>query len=620
VPRILLAEGHAPTRDFVAASLDQAGFEVAAVDDPARAYELYAAERPDVVVLGADGPAGPAARLAAWLRGADPRVLLVVIDREHLGKAFGLPALMQLKPNAYVSDPTRRDLVAKVQQLVAQAGERPRPRGAARVLARAPAFHGEAKPGVVPRLVHQIWRSLSDGILVLEGAGPTRRVSFLGGSPVAARSDDPDESLLRWLAQSGRMDPAAHAAALENMAGGLSPGAALIAAGIAEPGEPLEATLRAHLRAVVIRAVAARADRWRFHAGGEFAGDGPTLQLQPLPLVLEGARLGMVPRSFHDALRAVTEAYPVRSGEFQQLLSALALSSSDLRLALTLDGRLDVKAWLAARPSELKEALSLLWFLSMIGAVEFQEAPAPETPYAAAPRRRRALPLERAEAIRQAALQILPGSYFRALALDFAADSEEVERAYQAVASRFHPDGFAEYDLGDLEDLLAAIQDKLTAAYRVLADGEKRRAYQSFLLGRFELAGARRPGADLDAEIALKRGERALRARHHAAAVGALRQAVERSPKEPEYVAMLAFAELFDPVRAPEARAQEARRLARRAIGLAPDHVRATAALVLAEDALGDIAEARRLALAALRVHPQSEVLKRVLFRVNRVR
>jgi Flp pilus assembly protein TadD len=83
---------------------------------------------------------------------------------------------------------------------------------------------------------------------------------------------------------------------------------------------------------------------------------------------------------------------------------------------------------------------------------------------------------------------------------------------------------------------------------------------------------------------------------------------------------MLAFAELFDPVLPPEERAHEARRIARKALALVPDHPRATVALALAEDALGDTAEARRLALAALRVHPQSEVLKRALFRVNRVR
>jgi tetratricopeptide (TPR) repeat protein len=194
-----------------------------------------------------------------------------------------------------------------------------------------------------------------------------------------------------------------------------------------------------------------------------------------------------------------------------------------------------------------------------------------------------------------------------------------VERAYQEVSARFHPDGFAEYEVGDLEDLLGAVQDKVTAAHRVLGNDEKRRAYLSFLMLRFELTGARRPGIDVDAEVALKRGERALRARRNAEAVSALKDAVERNAKEPEYVAMLGFAELFDPVLPASERVAEARRCARRALSLAPEHPRALAVLALAEAMGGDLAEARRTAVAALKIHPQSEVLKQVLHRANRV-
>jgi Flp pilus assembly protein TadD len=83
---------------------------------------------------------------------------------------------------------------------------------------------------------------------------------------------------------------------------------------------------------------------------------------------------------------------------------------------------------------------------------------------------------------------------------------------------------------------------------------------------------------------------------------------------------MLAFAELFDPVLARTDRAQEARRAARKALALAPDHPRASAVLALAEEALGGVGEARRIVLAALKVHPASAVLKQVLHRLNRPR
>lgn len=623
MPRILLAEGHGPTREFVTRSFSNAGFEVLTAQDPAEAYEVFASQRPVVVILGADFADGGAAALAGRLRAADARALVVVTDKEHLGRAVGLQGLLPVKANAYVADPTKKELVEKVQHLVAQAAvSRHAPtRGAALVLSRGPAGRGNLKPGAVARTLHQIWRALSEGILVLEQGGRERRLLFLRGAPVACQSDDPAETLVGWLAASGRIDPPRRAAALEGMASGLSPGAALIAAGVLEPGEPLREAMRDHVRAMVVRAVAAKDGRWRFHPGPEFSTEIHAAPMAPLPAILEGARAGIPSKHFADALRGVMDAYPARTGEFQQLLPACALSAHDLRLALSLDGRDTTRAWLDARQKELKEALSLLWFLGLVSGVAFQEEPAAGDAYArAAPRKKKPLPPERAEALRQAALQILPGTYFQALGVDIGADTPEVERAYHEVASRFHPDGFAEYEAGDVADLLAAVQDKVTAAWRVLSSEEKRRAYLSFLLPKLELVGARRPGIDLDAEVALKRGERALLARRSAEAVQALRVAVERNPKEPEYHAMLGFAELFDPVLPPASRAQEARRAARRALGLAPEHPRATVVLALAEEALGDAAEARRVVLSALKAHPGSEVLKQALHRLNRTR
>ena len=622
--RVLLAEGHGPTREFVTQSLAAAGYEVLVADDPQQAYELYASQRPAAVVLGVDFAYPAAAALAQRLREVDPRVLVVAADKEHLGKARGLQAVLPLKANAYVADPTSRQLVDKVQHLVAQsaAAATAALRGAQLVLSRAPSARGEVKPGVVARLLHQIWRAFSEGILVVDEGGQERRVFFLRGVPVAFRSPDPAETLVGWLAASGRVDEAARATALEGMASGLSPGAALIAAGVLEPGEPLQAALRAHAKAMIVAVVGAKEGRWRFHSGAEFAAEVHPAEVLPLPAVLEGARAAIPAKHFADALKAVMDAYPVRTAEFQQLLPAAALSSSDLRLALALEGRATTREFLDARQKDLKEALSLVWFLSLIGAAAFHDERAEgDDVYGKAPaRKRKPLPADRAEALRQAALQILPGTYFHALGLDIAADAAEAERAYQEVSRRFHPDGFAEYDVGDLADLLGAVQDKVTAAYRVLSSDEKRRAYLSFLLLKLELTGVRRAGIDVDAETALKKGERALLARRNAEAVAALAAAVERNPKEPEYHAMLGFAELYDPVLPPSHRAAEARRCARKALQLAPEHARAAAVLALAEAMTGDAAEARKVVVAGLKTHPTSEVLKAVLHRLNRAR
>ena len=621
MPRILLAEVHDATRATVHDALVACGHDVLMAANPRGLPDLYAVHRPDAVVAGADVP--ELVDLVGRLRQLDPRLLLLVADKGHLGQAHGIQAVVPLHANAYVADATSAELTDKLTLLLSQqAAARARLRGVPLLLARAPAAQGEVRPGVVARLVHQVWRSLSEGVLVLAGEGPERRLFFQRGVPVAVESDDPAEALAGWLGEAGRLDEEARRAAEDFMAGGLTPGAALIAAGVLEPGEPLQAALRAHLRTLLVKSVGSRAGLWRFHAGDEFAAQLQLAEVLPLPPLLEGARQHLPVKHFADALKAVLQAYPTHTSDFEQLIPAIGLGALDLHLARALDGQTTTRAVLEANKSDLKQALSLLWFLSMIGAVVFHdaaEAPTVEAVAAgAAPRARPALPPDRAEAVRQAALRILPGTYFHALGVDIAADSGEVERAYREVMARFDPAGFSDYEVGDLADLLRSVQDKVTAAHRVLVNDEKRHHYLSFLLLKSELSGARCPGIVLEAEVAMKRGERALRARRNAEAVSALHEAVHHNPREPEYLAMLAFAELHDPVLPAAARADEARARARAALELDSGHLRAMVVLALAEELAGDRTAARAAIDAALRIHPHAELARRVHLRLLR--
>jgi CheY-like chemotaxis protein len=620
VPRILIAEPHEATRALVRDALVAAGLDVMASETSEDAATRFAAERPDAVLLGAQLRDGEA--LARTLRQADPRLLLVITDHAHLGQARGIQAVLPYKANGYVADPSGPELVEKLTLLLSQqAAARSRLRGAALVLSRTPAAQGEVRPGVVARLIHQIWRSLSEGVLVLSDDGPERRLAFLRGVPVGFDGDAPEDSLAGWLEAQGRLDEGARQAVHEALSTGLSPSAALVAAGVLEPGETVLAALREHLRGQLIRAVGTSGGRWRFHAGDEFAAQTQPAEVPPLPPLLEGARARIPVKHFADALKAVLDAFPARTGDFDRLVPALGLSQADRLMAVALDGRTSTRGFLEARKADMGQALSLLWFLSLIGAVVFHG----EAPPIAAPadqpgpppvRERPPLPSDRAEAIRQAALRILPGTYFHALGVDIAAGAEEIETAWHEVSARFDPAGFADYEVGDVADLLRSVQDKVDAAHRVLASTEKRRHYLSFLLLKFELSGARAPGIDLDAEIALTRGERALRGRRLPEAVTALREAVALNPHEPAYQAMLGFASLHDPALPAAARAAEAREHAQAALQHDSGHLRALVVLALAEQLAGNPTAARAAIDAALQAQPYSELARRVHLRL----
>ncbi|MCM2334970.1 MAG: response regulator, partial [Anaeromyxobacteraceae bacterium] len=223
MPRILLAEPHDATRAAVRDALAAHGHEVLmapAGTDPA---DLFAAQRPDAVVVAADLP--DAEGLARRLRQVEPRLLLLVADKDHLGQARGIQAVLPLRANAYVPDATGPELGEKLSLLLSQqAAARARLRGVPLLLSRTPAAQGEVRPGVVARLVHQIWRSLSEGVLVLSGDGPERRLFFQRGVPVAVESEDPAEALAGWLGEAGRLDDEARRAAEDFLAGGLTPG------------------------------------------------------------------------------------------------------------------------------------------------------------------------------------------------------------------------------------------------------------------------------------------------------------------------------------------------------------------------------------------------------------
>ena len=128
------------------------------------------------------------------------------------------------------------------------------------------------------------------------------------------------------------------------------------------------------------------------------------------------------------------------------------------------------------------------------------------------------------------------------------------------------------------------MQDKVTAAHRVLVSEEKRRQYLSFLLLKFELAGVRSPGIVLDAELALKRGERALRARRNEEAVGGAARRPSTSTRASRSTwPCSAFAELHAPGQPAADRARAALRHGRAALELDPGHPRALVVLALAE-------------------------------------
>jgi tetratricopeptide (TPR) repeat protein len=337
-----------------------------------------------------------------------------------------------------------------------------------------------------------------------------------------------------------------------------------------------------------------------------------------LALLLAGARQAFRVQRFGRVLKPHLAQYPVRTPTFAEDLRALGLETADLKISMQINGRLRLKELLAHGRGGLKEAYSLFWFLHLCGALHFAENPLPVSgPGESEPlpqRRRKPLPPELATQLREGALRIITGSYFTVLGLDIAADAEAAERAYREVAARFHPDTHAEYDTRALQDLLETVQDKLTAAYRVLSVDEKRRAYLQYLFSRS--APGRVSPVHIDAEVAIRRGEAHVRRGDTRSALQCFEEAVRLNPKEPEYQAYLVW--FTYQLGEPAERTQAADKLLKRALNLFPRTLRLQILRAILDSDLGEPSRARKRLLQVLEENPESALAKAALHYVGR--
>ncbi|MBI3184957.1 MAG: response regulator [Myxococcales bacterium] len=625
--KVLLAEDHAPTREHLSAQLAQAGYLVRAAADPGSAMELFASDRPDIVLVAVELPLLNGAHVGKLIRASDigSRAVLVAIDRGHLGKAKGVGAILDLKVNAYVVDPMKTaELLSKLESLRGLFRSAPAHSvGSQATLGRPPVASGDMRKQELPPLLHSCHRLRRDGILVVAVREVTRRVFLLGGAPVGYDSTSAQDSFPAQLSEKEELSKGQAEAIAKALAAGARLPEALFQAGLSFGAEELRARLRDYTREKVAQVVGMREGRYALYAGSEFAKDLQATEVPALAPILEGARRSFPLTVYAQALKEHRPEFPYRTADFGRDLPALGLGTSDLKIAMQVNGRIALSELLAHGRGDLRGSYSLLWFLSLIGDVAFSKIPVAAGEGEAlasedhiSPRKKKPLPSELVSELREAAVRIITSSYFRVLGLDITADTEAVERAYHQVATKFHPDSYPEHDTSEIKDLLESLQDKLSASYRVLAAEEKRRAYLQYLLSR---QGSRRvQPVSVDAEIALRRGAAALLRKDPRSALAAFEQAVSLHPKEPVYCCYLAFATYLSERGTPKERSKQPLKLIKKALALDAESERAAVISAILENESGDAASARKRLLKALEQNPQSHLAKAALRRVGR--
>jgi len=629
VPTLLLADHHPQTLEHLREAFLQAGYAVHATSDPVRAMEHVRAEALDAALVSIDFPRLSGRHLCQLIRAHErtSRVPVVAMDHGHLAPPRGVSAILDLKASAYVADPMKvADLKVKLAALLRASGSASaRPAGGLQdVLSRPPLASGDLKELPLPGLFHSFYRQGRDGILVVACRDLTRRLYFLKGAPVSYDSSARQDSFPRHLLDRGAIGEAEADLVGRSLAGGLRVSTALADAGVALQGEELLGRLREYVVEKVAQVVGMREGRYAFYAGSGFAHLVAKVDVPALAPVLEGARRSFPLRVCAQPLRMRGHEFPVRTPEFGGDLAALGLDTQDLKLALQMNGRIPLREILAHGRTELHRACSLIWFLLLCGDARLSEKPlsgpeleaAPVPAEKIAPRRRKGLPAEKLAELRDAAVKILTGSYFQVLGLDITADAEAVEKAYQEVGIRFHTDTYAEYDTSEIRDLLDSVQDKLAGSYRVLSVDEKRKAYVQYLCSRLDVPRA--APVHVEAEIALKRGELAMKRKDYVTARLAFEEAISLNGREPEYYSYLAWVTYLSGSGEKKERARAAQKILKKALAMNSYLERPQVIFAIIDLEQGDATAAHRKLIRVLELNPRSALAKAALRKARR--
>lgn len=585
--------------------------------------ERFVADRPDAALVAVDFPRLKGLHVGELIRRTEQggRIPMLAIDKGHLGKAKGVAAVLRLKPDAYIGDPLKpNELVSKLDALLV--GGRLEASSAVGIhvtLGRPPVAAGDLKGRPLPSLMHSLFRLERYGVLLVVSGDLVRRVFYVAGRPVAYDSTARQDSFPALLVDRREISEEMAEKVLSFAGLGDTMGVALKKSQVPLQGEGLLQKLREYTGGKIAQMIGMRSGRYAFYAGAEFAEEIRTVDIPALAPILDGARRSYPVQIFARSLRPFLSHFPKRAPRFAADLSSLGLSPNDLKIAMEMDGRI-LLADLLVR-GDLRRSVSLLWFLTLTEEVVYppvadSSAAAPPGANPGAVNKRRPMPKEMLQKLRQESVKIIAGSYLQVLGLDIAADTQDVERAYKERTAQFHPDVFSEYDTSEISDLLQSVNEKLLASYRVLSVEEKRKGYLQYLLSRLDVG--RTAGVNLDAEIALRRGEAALRRKDPQTALRAFEEAVSRNPREPEYYCHLAWATYLAVPGRPRERSRSALPLLRKALALNPYLERAAIISAIIEGEAGDVAGARKRLLKVLEQNPDSKLAKAALRKVGR--
>jgi len=394
----------------------------------------------------------------------------------------------------------------------------------------------------LPILLNQFYSQKATGFLTLHREEIKKVVYLKGGYPIFARSNILGECLGRMLVKDSVISQQQCDESIKKCkSNGRLQGTVLIEMGLLSPEELHEALAR-QITEKLLTVFAWSEGEYKFTPAKDFKKTVTEIEISPAALIYQGVS------RYWSSERLIRYLDPHRDEYLSQATDPLfrfqemGLSRRGEAIFGDCLGDLTVEKILHRYPLSRREVQQTLASLLLSRMVSASSAATSLDPRGKK-KRRKEKPQD--EKLRQKILddyhRILQADYYSALGITRNCDPHEARRAYYALAKEFHPDHYLGHGLSqEMEDKLNEIFQYLTHAYSVLSDKEACASYLDELVnGPKQEINVKNV---IEAETAFQRGRNLLKVRRFKEAVEHLKQAVQMSPKEPEYLTQYAWA------------------------------------------------------------------------------
>jgi CheY-like chemotaxis protein len=546
-PTVLCVDDDRHLCQILEKAMSEQGYAVLLAHDGEQALAIAAEAAPDLLLLNVSLPRCDGFQVLEKIRAMpEPEgqvpVLLVCNSRptpryEERAQALGAQALLA-KP-------------VPLKQLLERVGEHvksPAPPVSERRPKRAkkgPPVQGKLSEVSLPQLLHSLHGLRASGVLLVSSGKKRKAVQLLDGCPVAVKSNLVDECLGNYLVRKGKLSREDLSESLTRMEKGDGlQGQVLVAMQVLDE-EEIARALRAQAEEKLFDIFSWTRGSFRLEMGGRLKG-GNTLALgaSAANVIVEGLRRCFPLARIDADLASWGKRFVARGHSPFYRLQDIELSPEEEALLAGIDGSRRLEEFTTVD----KRARRTLYGLLITEMLELRAEPdgekiSPEPMAAPVPRpRAEASPVPEAERDRMLRVELtamaekLRGkNYFEILEIPETAGDLEVNRAYDQLASKAHPDHFT-HASSSVRQMADDVFQLLTEAHETLSQPRRRTEY---LLERrkgervaAKLAVGERA---LAAEVEFQKGEILMRQREYEGAMLCFGKALEYLPEEGEY-------------------------------------------------------------------------------------